>query len=581
MMRFLSRLAGLLVGSLLVLLSACADEVTLPTLDEVVATTPTLTALAGLIGGTDIEARLADESATYTLFAPSNLALGEASNDEAVVANLLRDHLVVGRVGSSQSTVTTLLGRDLSLAQGSGTTLILAGDIRLEDPIDVANGTLYILDTTINTPTLTDLVAADGRFSTLLSIAAQSDLATVLDGDEPLTLFAPTDAAFGSLGDLPSDAALADIVRYHLVSEQILFADLPSRDTLDTLQGGPITVASDGTTVVLNGNDEVALTLADQRRGLNGVLYVLDVVLDAPESTLADRVARSADLTTFANALDMAGLSELLTDEGPRTIFAPTDAAFAALPSEVRDALFADPAALAALLRYHVVADTALASGVLLGEGRGTLSSAATARHAEVGLTLTYNTVTSTPAQLQLNGQATLSATDLSATNGVLHKLDAVLTPLSVLELLTLLPDSDELVAGFNRLDAAFAGLEPLALLNDEVATAQPLTLFAPRDAALGDLPDDDTALLATLGFPLLSTQSLTLADLAADAPEALTTFATEQGLAGTLTTTMSGGRLGLFGANAVLVGAGDFVAVNGLIHRISGGLEPTPLPGE
>ncbi len=568
-----------LVGSLLLLsglLAACGADTALPTLGEVVATTPTLTTLAELVEGTEIEALLADETTTYTLFAPADLAFDVTLGDEVIVENLLRDHVVVGRISSSQPTVTTLLGRTLSLAQGEGTTLILDGDIRLEKPVDVANGTLYILDTTVDTPTLGGLVAADGRFSTLLSIAQQSGLVSQLGGDDPLTLFAPTDAAFRALGDLPSERALADIVRYHLVPEQLVFDALRSRDTVDTLQGGLIEIAANAATLFLNSNAAAVLSVGDQQRGLNGVLYVLDVVLDVPETTLADRVARSDDLTTFADAVDTAGLTELLTGDGPQTLFAPTDAAFAALPDGVLAALLGDPTALAALLRYHVVADETIASDRLLSESPGTLTSAATARHADVGLTLTYTTLTNVTTELRLNDQATLTAADLNATNGVLHKIDAVLMPLTMLELLTQLPDTDQLRRGLIRVDTAFPALGLLAILNDEVAASQPLTLFAPDNDALSDLPSDDDALLAQLGSHLLTGQSRPLGDLIESAPEPLTTFSAQQNLAGTLTTTATNGRLGLIGRNAVLVDAGDIAAVNGVLHRISDGLEPT-----
>lgn len=138
----------------------------------------------------------------------------------------------------------------------------------------------------------------------------------------------------------------------------------------------------------------------------------------AQESTadIVDTAIAAGDFATLVTAVQAAGLEETLRGEGPFTVFAPTDAAFSALPAGTLDALLADPEALAQVLLYHVVAGQVLAADVV------GLTSAVTVN----GEAITIQVV---DGGVVLNGTVNVVATDIIASNGVIHVLDAVLIP--------------------------------------------------------------------------------------------------------------------------------------------------------
>lgn len=130
---------------------------------------------------------------------------------------------------------------------------------------------------------------------------------------------------------------------------------------------------------------------------------------------LVETAVAAGNFTTLVAAVQAAGLVEVLQGEGPFTVFAPTDEAFAQLPEDVLNALLADPEALSNILLYHVV------SGKVLAETAVTLTSATTVQGQDLALSLTEE-------GLRVN-QALVIATDIEASNGVIHVLDAVVLP--------------------------------------------------------------------------------------------------------------------------------------------------------
>ena len=120
--------------------------------------------------------------------------------------------------------------------------------------------------------------------------------------------------------------------------------------------------------------------------------------------------------TTLLTAAAAAGLVETLQGEGPYTVFAPTDEAFAALPEGTLDSLLADPEALKDILLYHVV------SGEVTSDQVVELTEATTVQGAPIAISVMDGTVT-------LNDSAKVVTADVQASNGVIHVIDAVLLP--------------------------------------------------------------------------------------------------------------------------------------------------------
>jgi len=128
-------------------------------------------------------------------------------------------------------------------------------------------------------------------------------------------------------------------------------------------------------------------------------------------------------VTTLATALTAAGLVDTLKGEGPFTVFAPTDEAFAALPTGTLDALLADPTGdLTSILTYHVVPGKVMAADVLTLDGQ----KVATVNGAEITVNVEGSMVSLTDAK---GNTVNVTQTDIEASNGVIHVIDAVLMP--------------------------------------------------------------------------------------------------------------------------------------------------------
>ena len=123
----------------------------------------------------------------------------------------------------------------------------------------------------------------------------------------------------------------------------------------------------------------------------------------------------AGDFTTLLAAVEAAGLVETLEGEGPYTVFAPTDDAFAALPEGTVEGLLEDPEALGDILLYHVVPGEVTSDQVV------TLESATTAQGSDVSIRVEGDSVFVNDAQVIM--------TDIQASNGVIHVIDAVLLP--------------------------------------------------------------------------------------------------------------------------------------------------------
>ena len=159
-------------------------------------------------------------------------------------------------------------------------------------------------------PSIAEIAAGDteGTFDTLVAALGAADLAdTVADCSAgPFTVFAPTNDAFAAaltaLGltaeQLLADTeTLTDILLYHVVSGEVLAADVVTLDSATTLQGGDIMIAVEGSTVVLN--DSVNVTGTDIE-ACNGVIHVIDGVLLPPADTV---IAPLPDTGSDSNAL--------------------------------------------------------------------------------------------------------------------------------------------------------------------------------------------------------------------------------------------------------------------------------------
>lgn len=136
---------------------------------------------------------------------------------------------------------------------------------------------------------------------------------------------------------------------------------------------------------------------------------------EEPQKDIVDTAVGAGQFKTLVEAVKAAGLVETLKGEGPFTVFAPTDEAFAKVPKETLDALLKDKKALAAVLAYHVVSGKVTAADVVK------LDSAKTVQGKAVKIATKEGMVT-------VNGANVVKA-DIVCKNGVIHVIDAVLLP--------------------------------------------------------------------------------------------------------------------------------------------------------
>lgn len=134
----------------------------------------------------------------------------------------------------------------------------------------------------------------------------------------------------------------------------------------------------------------------------------------AEQQTIVEVAASAGKFNTLIAALEAADLKATLSGEGPFTVLAPTDAAFAALPEGALDALLADPAKLAEVLTLHVVSGKALAADVAAMDSVTTLAGPSLPVGTDGGVTI---------------GGAAVVTTDVMANNGVIHVIDRVILP--------------------------------------------------------------------------------------------------------------------------------------------------------
>jgi len=298
---------------------------------------------------------------------------------------------------------------------------------------------------------IVDTAVAAGTFNTLAAALTAADLVTTLKGAGPFTVFAPTDAAFaklpaGTVDNLlkpENKATLQSILTYHVVAGKVLAADVVKLTKATTVQGKDVAISVSGSTVKVN---DATVTATDVMAS-NGVIHVIDTVLMPPSAgaggtggaggmggtagmggmggtagtaalkDIVDTAVAAGTFKTLAAALTAADLVTTLKGAGPFTVFAPTDAAFAKLPAGTVDNLLKpeNKVTLQSILTYHVVAGKVLAADVVK------LTNATTVQGKDVAISVSGSTV-------KVN-DATVTAVDVMASNGVIHVIDTVLTP--------------------------------------------------------------------------------------------------------------------------------------------------------
>jgi transforming growth factor-beta-induced protein len=267
-----------------------------------------------------------------------------------------------------------------------------------------------------------ETAVAAGQFNTLAAALKAGDLLEPLSGEGPFTVFAPTDAAFAALPEGTLDSLLKPeakgtlqaILTYHVVPGRLDAEHVVKSANAATLNGQRVGFKVDDHGAFINGAKIVKTDIHCS----NGIIHVIDAVILPSTKDVVATAVEAGSFKTLAAALKAAQLVEALQGDGPFTVFAPNDAAFAALPAGTVDALLKPENLdkLQAILKYHVVPGRVYADAAAKGATVRTLNGqSVTTRSTEGGFVFV--------------GQARVLDADIETSNGVIHVVDRVLLP--------------------------------------------------------------------------------------------------------------------------------------------------------
>ena len=279
-------------------------------------------------------------------------------------------------------------------------------------------------------PNVVGVAQGDPKFSVLVEAVVAADLATTLSGTGPFTVFAPTNDAFAALltelgitkaALLANKPLLTSVLTYHVLPAKVERAGVPAGKAITTVQGGIFKVdALSAGLVITDGRNRKSNITATDVQASNGVVHVIDKVLLPADKTLVQTAQALPQFSILVEAVLAANLQGALSAAGPLTVFAPTNDAFAALLVELgvsKAALLADTTLLTKVLTYHVVNGRVLKADVPVGVAVATLQ----------GDTFTVDSTLAITDQRAR--KAAITATDVLASNGVIHVIDKVILP--------------------------------------------------------------------------------------------------------------------------------------------------------
>ncbi|MGB5500268.1 MAG: fasciclin domain-containing protein [Maribacter sp.] len=414
-----------------------------------------------------------------------SLADFDTQDEKDLLVKVLTYHVVAGTAAfstdlSDGQMIETFQGESVGInISGNSVHILDATDVNATVVIpDVAasNGVVHVINKVLLPQEVLDILAASS-LKNIVEIAVETDdlsllvgalqqanagLVETLGGDGPFTVFAPTNQAFvdllealgndyHSLADFDTQDEkdlLVKVLTYHVVAGTAAFStDLSDGQMIETFQGENVGINISGNSVhVLDATDANATVVLADVEASNGVVHVINKVLlpqevldllTPPTPNIVETAQSVDDLSLLVDALIQAdaGLVEVLSGEGPFTVFAPTNAAFADLLDALGNNYHSladfdtadEKAILAKILTYHVVSGAAVASGDLSDH-----QEIVTVQGESVFAILGHGVAIRDKTHIDAN----VVAADVVASNGIVHVIDKVLLSQEVLDLL-------------------------------------------------------------------------------------------------------------------------------------------------
>jgi len=519
------------------------------------------TTLLGAATSLGLDATLTS-AGPFTVFAPNDTAFGAvdiSSASNAVLENILLAHVANGELDAASladaGSVATLANIEHAFDGSASPPTVRGAQVAMPN-VEASNGIIHVMSDVIVPPTILQ-VAGELGFTELASAvdAASPAIAEALDpntlaGDMPITVFAPTDAAFtnAALGDEDLDAVL----QTHVVMGQTLSGDLNDGDTIETVEGTELTVGVDGQDITLtDGRGMTYNIVTPDVRTLSGVVHAIDgVLLPEGPGNIAEVATADGNFTTLLGVATQLGLNATLTGPGPLTVFAPTDTAFTGV-----DVSQATDATLENIVFAHIAEGDLSASDLATAGSVDTLAN----------LTHTFDGGATPPT---VRG-AEVGMADILASNGRIHALDDVIVPPTILQLVGELGFTELADAVGNASPAIGAALDP-----DTLGGASPITVFAPDNNAFDDFSLGSDNLDDVLSYHVVASQALSTGLNDGDQITTLqgATLEVSKDMSGNISLTDGRG-------NTVNVTVPDVRTLSGVVHVVDAVLLPPETP--
>ena len=283
--------------------------------------------------------------------------------------------------------------------------------------------------------TIADIVIEGSNFTLLKAALTKAELVATFQGAGTFTVFAPTDDAFKAAGfdqaaiTSTSKDALAAVLKYHVLGTKVESSAIATADnTPVTTLGGGAFVTKNAGGVSING---AKVTTPDVAAS-NGVVHVIDRVILPSSGDIVATLQADANYSILVAAVVKAGLVSTLQGAGPFTVFAPNNAAFASFLAPfntvagINGLTTAQVATLKDVLLYHVVGARVFSSNLKAGTVPTALAGSSVTVNLDSGVKITGKATTNVVNVVT----APVKSFNINASNGVIHTIDKVLSPL-------------------------------------------------------------------------------------------------------------------------------------------------------
>uniref|UniRef100_A0A8C7U594 Periostin n=1 Tax=Oncorhynchus mykiss TaxID=8022 RepID=A0A8C7U594_ONCMY len=308
----------------------------------------------------------------YTLFAPTNDAFAKLDSDvlqrlmgdKGVLQALLNFHMLNSVQCSegimSGQTFETLEGHNIEIGCDGESLTVNGIKMVLKKDIVTTNGVIHLIDEVLMPDSAKQvmelLTPSQSTFSDMVS---ELGLSTAMEAKAEYTLLAPLNSVFTDEVMAIDQSFLKMILENHILKEKITLGQLYNGQRLETIAGKFLRVFIYRTAVCI----ENSCLVRGSKEGSNGALHLMKTLMKPAETTMFQILTDNGGFKIFLSLMEMAGLTDLLKQEGEYTLFAPSDEAFTGVRDSDLALLRGNMNALRTILLYH------FSNGVFIGGG--------------------------------------------------------------------------------------------------------------------------------------------------------------------------------------------------------------------